>query len=159
MTPLLEPPDGPSLQAEVARFGAIGAEEKPGTSYSYSNPGYNTLGALIEVVAGQPLEAYLKEHLYAPLGMTDTCNHESRAKHARMSAVFRRESTGAGWRVRWQPGDDPDYPFVRASGGMISTPRDYLAFCQMFLDRGRHGDARILSERSVAAATSPQTTH
>ena len=41
---------------------------------------------------------------------------------------------------------------------MISTARDYAVFCQMFLDRGRHGDTRILSERSVAAATSPQTT-
>ena len=45
-------PDAPSLQAEVSRFGAAGAEKPPGSSYAYSDPGYNTLGALVEQEAG-----------------------------------------------------------------------------------------------------------
>ena len=43
-----EHPNAPSLLVEVDRFGRIGAEVPPGTSYSYSNPGYNTLGALVQ---------------------------------------------------------------------------------------------------------------
>src|SRR5688572_2689737 len=50
----------PTLQGEVARFGPVGAAVIPGSSYSYSNPGFNTLGALIEIASGQPLETFLR---------------------------------------------------------------------------------------------------
>lgn len=153
-----EHPDAPSLQVEVARFGEIGAEVQPGTSYRYSNPGFNTLGALIEVASEMPLKQYLRERIYAPLGMVDSGNHESDADHARMSCVFRRGRDGA-WGIDWQPGDPPDYPFPRASGGMISTARDYAVFCQTFLNGGVYGGERILGEAAVAEATSPQTRH
>jgi CubicO group peptidase (beta-lactamase class C family) len=149
-----EHPDAPSLQAEVSRFGAIGAENTPGTVYSYSDPGYNTLGALIEVVSGQPLDVFLKEKIYEPLNMRDTSNHESKSPHSRMSAVYRRQKDGK-WSIIWKPGDQPDYPFVRASGGMITTAADYLRLFQMFLNGGELDGTRILSTESAKAATSP----
>ncbi len=154
-----EHPDAPSLQLEVNRFGEVGAEIVPGTSYSYSNPGFNTLGALIEIGSGSSLGDYLRQRIYEPLGMSDSSNHESVADNSRMSAVFTRGRRGGGLRARWSPGDTPDYPFVRASGGMISTAPDYVIFCQMFLNGGTYGGTRILSEASVRAATSPQTRH
>ncbi|MEC7807595.1 MAG: serine hydrolase domain-containing protein, partial [Gemmatimonadota bacterium] len=60
-----------TLQREAARFGNVGAAVPPGETYSYSNPGYNTLAALIEIGSGQLLEDYLKDIVYRPLGMTD----------------------------------------------------------------------------------------
>ncbi len=56
-----EHPEAPSLQLEVARFGEVGATVPVGTTYQYSNPGYNTLGALVEVASDRPLEVFLKE--------------------------------------------------------------------------------------------------
>jgi len=150
-----EHPDAPSLQAEVARFGKIGAEEIPGTTYAYSNPGYNTLGALIEVVSGQPLAAYLREHIYAPLGMKESWNHESQAPAERMGVVYKRKD--GAWTIFQQPSDPPRFPFVRASGGMISSTLDYFRFCQMFLNGGILDGRRVLSEDSVRQATAPQT--
>ncbi len=44
--------DHSSLQREAARFGAVGAAVPPGETYSYSNPGYNTMAALEEVGSG-----------------------------------------------------------------------------------------------------------
>lgn len=162
-TPLIarsaQHPDAPNLQVEVNRFGEVGAEIIPGTSYSYSNPGFNTLGALIEIGSGSSLGDYLRQRIYEPLGMSDSSNHESVADNSRMSAVFTRGRRGGALRARWSPGDTPDYPFVRASGGMISTAPDYVIFCQMFLNGGTYGGTRILSEASVRAATSPQTRH
>ncbi|MBK8975371.1 MAG: beta-lactamase family protein [Planctomycetes bacterium] len=160
LMPLLGPspehPDAPSLRAEVDRFGTIGAAVAPGTTYSYSNAGYNTLGALVEVASGLDLADQLRLAIYEPLGMTDTCNHESAANPERMSAVFRRQPDGT-WRAGWQPGDPPDYPFVRASGGMISTARDYAVFLQALLQGGAYGDVHILSAESVRAMTTPET--
>lgn len=147
--PFLKPP---SLRTEVDRFGEIGAEEPPGTSYSYSNPGFNTLGAIVEAVSGTPLGAFFRQRIYTPLGMTESFNHEPDAPSGRMAVVYRREKDGS-WQPEWMPGGPADYPFVRASGGMIASAADYVRFCQMFLDGGELEGRRLLEQTSVRAAT------
>ncbi|HZD06076.1 MAG TPA: serine hydrolase domain-containing protein, partial [Longimicrobiales bacterium] len=164
LEPLMEPsaehPEAPTLQLEVARFGEVGAEVIPGTTYSYSNPGFNTLGALVEIVSGEPLEDFLSERIYEPLGMTDSYNHEVAealdGKLDRMSVVYYQRREGE-WVPGWTPGDPPQMPFVRASGGMISTARDYAVFCQMFLNGGVYGGVRILEPGTVERMTTPKT--
>jgi CubicO group peptidase (beta-lactamase class C family) len=155
----LEHPDAPKLKLEVERFGKTGADEFPGTSYSYSNAGYNTLGALVEIASGKPLEVFLKEKIYEPLGMKDSYHHEVAekldGKLDRMSAVYGKRD--GEWRVAWKPGQEPQYPFVRASGGMISTAKDYAVFCQMFLNGGIYRGKRILKEQTVKIMTTPHT--
>jgi CubicO group peptidase (beta-lactamase class C family) len=159
LKPLLERstehPDAPSLLLEVNRFAPIGADKPPGTSYSYNNPGYNILGAIVEVVSGQPLEAFLQQRFYGPLAMSDTSHVAAADKHSRMASVYKR--TKGQWRRTWQPGDPPDYPFVRSSGGMISTAADYARFCQMFLCGGTCDGRQYLSRDSVQAAIVPHT--
>ena len=165
LNPLMEKseqhPDAPNLQLEVARFGEVGAEEIPGTTYDYSNPGFNTLGALIEIASGLELEVFLKERIYKPLGMVDSYNHEIAekldGKLSRMAVVYRKRKEG--WRIDWKPGDPPTLPFVRASGGMISTAWDYAVFCQMFLNKGIYNGKRLLKPGTVDRMTSPQTAH
>jgi len=146
----------PTLQGAVAKFGAIGPEFEPGTTYSYSNPGYNTLGAIIERASGMALEDVLRTRIYAPLGMTDTLNHEDPAKLARMATVYEGRKADDGrvaWTQRFTPGDPPDFPVIRASGGMISTAMDYARFLQMYLNGGEYDGARILTPASIAKAT------
>ena len=152
--------DERTLQAAVAKFGAEGPAEAPG-QYSYNNAGYNTLGAIIEVVSGQPLEVFLQSRIYDPLGMTDTLNHEDPAKLHRMATVYRgRRPGGRGGPVvftqGFTPGDPPDYPLIRASGGMISTAGDYARFLEMFRRGGEYGGVRLLAEATVRAAVTPR---
>ncbi len=160
MRPSAQHPDAPTLQLEAARFGAVGAEVAPGTSYSYNNPGYNTLGALVEMASGMPLDTYLDRELYTPLGMHDSYHHEvdekMDGKLDRMSVVYYQRGDEGEWVPGWTPGDPPQVPFVRASGGMISTADDYVRFCQMFLNGGVYDGRRYLSEESVALMTSPK---
>ena len=106
-----EHPNAPSLMVEVDRFGRIGAEVPPGTSYSYTNPGYNTLGAIVQIVSREPLEKFLRERIYAPLGMKDSWNYETHAPSDRMARVYDREDSG--WTIKWSPGNGPDWPSVR----------------------------------------------
>jgi CubicO group peptidase (beta-lactamase class C family) len=141
------------LRREAERFAEALEPERPaGSEYGYSNAAYNVLGGVIEAASGMPLEDFLRQRLYEPLGMLESSNHESRADAARMSKVYRR--SGGEWRAGWSPTDGPDYPIARASGGMISTAEDYARFLHAFLGGGRLGDARILSEASVRRATS-----
>ena len=151
-------PAAPNLVLESARFGEVGPKVEPGQTYSYSNPGYNTLAGLVEVVTGNSFEDYCTERLYQPLGMVDTNNHESRADISRMSVVVRGRTQGQ-WNVRWSPGGPPTVPFVRGSGGLISSASDYAKFCRMVLDGGVVGDRRLLTQESVDAATRNQIKH
>jgi CubicO group peptidase (beta-lactamase class C family) len=147
----------PTLRGAADKFGREGPVFAPGTTYSYSNPGYNTLGAVIEAASGRPLEAFLKSRLYDPLGMADTLNHEDPAKLARMATVYRGRRAGGKveWTQGFTPGDAPDFPLVRASGGMISTAMDYARFLQMFLDGGAAGNGPLLNETGVRKMISP----
>lgn len=43
---------------------------KPGTRFSYSNPGFIYLGRIIELVSGDPWEAYIQKNIFTPLSMT-----------------------------------------------------------------------------------------
>jgi CubicO group peptidase (beta-lactamase class C family) len=161
--PILYPfEDGeePTLPNAVARFGAEGPAAAPG-EYSYNNAGYNTLGAVIEVVSGQPLEQFLTSRIYDPLGMTDTLNHEDPAKLQRMATVYRgRRQGGRGgplvFTQGFTPGDAPDFPVIRASGGMISTTTDYARFLEMYRGGGAFNGTRLLKEASVRAAITPR---
>jgi CubicO group peptidase (beta-lactamase class C family) len=143
---------GSDLVQEAARFArALSLNREPGISYEYSNVGYNILGGVLEAATGQRLDVLLRERVYAPLGMRESSNHESVADNGRMGRIYRR--TNGEWRAGWSPGDVPDYPIVRASGGMISTALEYAAFLQMWLDRGRFGDMQLLTAESVTRAT------
>ena len=152
--------ENPTLQSESARFGAIGAEVTPGETYSYNNPGYNTLGALVEIASGQLLEDRLMETVYGPLGMADSYNHhaahEVGGKVDRMGAVYYQRSPDGDWTPGGTPGGPVAFPFARASGGMISSAWDYAVFSQMFLNGGTYDGAEILTPESVELLTSPK---
>jgi len=140
------------LVREARRFGEVGATAEPG-AYSYSNPGYNTLGALLEHLSGEKLEAHLDRVLYTPLGMADSYNyradHPLGGKADRLGPMYYRRDE----RGEWLPGEAYTIPFARASGGMISTARDYAVFMQTILNGGAYGEVRILSEETVALMT------
>lgn len=152
-------PGAPSLVMEVERFGAVGASVTPGTTFSYSNAGFNTLAGLVELRSGSGLEAFLKRAIYEPLGMKDSYNLEVAGhldgKLSRMGVVYFKQD--GHWKVAWKPGDPPTTPFARGSGGMVSTAWDYASFAQMFLNGGIYAGHRILKPETVQTMTTSQT--
>ncbi len=144
--------DDTDLVREARRFGEVGAAAQPG-AYSYSNPGFNTLGALLELKSREALEAHLDRVLYTPLGMEDSYNyradHPLEGKRDRLGPMYYRRGTDGSW----EPATAVTIPFARASGGMISTAWDYAVFLQAFLNGGVYGDVRLLSEEAVTLMT------
>ena len=161
--PLQEPSDDfprrPNLQSEVDRLAGIVPPKEPGVSYSYNNAAYNTIGALIEKVSEQSLEQFLISNIYEPLQMVNSSHHPPAGRLAEMSVVYGipTPSDSEQWSIRFQRDASMRVPFVRASGGMVSTAADYAKFCQMFLGQGKYQGVRILSKRSVQQATFPVT--
>ena len=60
-----------SSLAEVYQ-GGLHLVAEPGTRHTYSNHGFATLGQIVEDVSGEPLDRYVREHIFEPLGMADT---------------------------------------------------------------------------------------
>jgi len=105
-------------------------------------------GRAVEAVSGQPLEVYFREHIFAPLGMSDTAYAISSAQQSRLVAVHQRKVDDS-----LEPVAAPDPPwreFWSGGGGLSSTGHDYLVFLQMLLGHGRINGTQLLSPETVA---------
>jgi methyl acetate hydrolase len=105
-------------------------------------------GRVVEAVSGQPLAVYFRQHIFAPLGMTDTDYVLSSLQRDRLVSVHQRQADGT-----LQPTALPDPPwreFWSGGGGLNSTGRDYLTFLQMLLHHGRFRGAQLLQPKTVA---------
>jgi CubicO group peptidase (beta-lactamase class C family) len=118
----------------------------PGARWEY---GISTdwLGELIEKVSGQTLEDYFREHIFQPLGMTDTFFDVPPEKQARVVAVHQRQENGSFV----EPPPQPFKPvrFFSGGGGLHSTASDYLKFARMLLGGGKLSNKRILQSETV----------
>jgi CubicO group peptidase (beta-lactamase class C family) len=131
----------------------------PGSKWSYSNPGINTLGRIVEVVSGQPFAEFLQQRLFDPLGMKDTTFYPTDTQRARLATGYaRNKDTGAleVAPVRALYEGTRDRP-PQGNGGLFSTPRDYARFVQMLLNGGTLGGRRYLSAEAMKFLNTPQT--
>lgn len=65
-------PGDASLAESVRRLETAGLRRAPGAAFQYANSNYILLAAIVERVSGRPFAAYLREQVFAPLGMTRT---------------------------------------------------------------------------------------
>ena len=105
----------------------------------------------MEEVSGQKVDQFLNEQFYVPLGMTDTSHALFGVDASRVSTTYMKDS--GEWEVL--PPESP--PFVRTTGGLVSTARDFAMFCRMFLKEGRNGENQILRPATAREATSLQS--
>lgn len=153
----LAPGPGPVLHAPdewMRRLGALPLIHPPGEGWMY-HTGSDVLGVLIARASGQALGTFLRERIFEPLGMKDTAFHVPAAKLPRLPPSYWTDPESGAPAVFDPPGGVSAGPpvFESGGGGLVSTVDDHLAFCQMMLDRGRHGRERILSRPSIELMT------
>jgi CubicO group peptidase (beta-lactamase class C family) len=146
------------IQATVTRMASLPFEAQPGEKFVY---GYNTdiLGALIELVSGEPLNRFLKNRILDPLDMNDTHFYLPKNKNERLTVVY--SSTENGLERAADPGDMVGQgayvngPRMSFSGGAgyLSTALDYAGFLQMMLNGGEFNGERIISSKTVELMT------
>jgi len=105
-------------------------------------------GKMVERVSGQRLEEYFREHIFGPLGMTDTSFKISPSQRARLVAMHARQADGGLKPIDFEMTQDPE--FQMGGGGLYSTGPDYLKFVRMFLNRGSLDGAQVLRRETVA---------
>lgn len=138
----------------LRRFATLPLMHQPGERWEY-NIGSIILGILIERVAGEPLESFLRSRIFEPLGMDDTGFFVPREKLNRLAAAYWAKPDGTLFRHDGIEDSQWNRPpvFADASAGLVSTADDYLAFGRMMLAGGTHNGARVLSRASVELMT------
>jgi CubicO group peptidase (beta-lactamase class C family) len=135
---------------------------QPSTRWSYSSPGIDVLGRIIEVCSGQKYEDLIEQRILKPLGMKDSFFYPKPEQIPRIAMVYE----GHDGQLKRSPGTilggDPSayrrgavYP--APSWGLYSTAEDLLHFYQMMLNGGTYNGHRYLSRFSVNLMTEVHT--
>jgi CubicO group peptidase (beta-lactamase class C family) len=145
-----------SLEAVIGELARLPLAFQPGTRWHYSMS-IDVLAHLIEVLSGRPLQDFLRERIFAPLGMDDTGFSVPEAKRLRVASMYGHPDiathqyststtapTGPVDVAKTYPLDNTTR-FARGGHGLFSTATDYLRFAQMLLKRGELRGERIIS--------------
>ena len=154
------PPTPHTPDEWLRHFASLPLMYQPGEQWMY-NTGSTVLGILLERASGQPLEAFLRQRLFEPLGMRDTAFSVSPDQRSRLTTAYAPDPATDTLNVLdgvedsyWN--NPPALP--NAAGWLVSTIDDFWAFVAMLLANGVHDGERILSERSVELMTTDHLT-
>jgi len=118
----------------------------PGTRWGYGLS-IDWLGRMVEAADGRRIDAFCREEIFEPLGMTDTVFEPDGREH-RLADVKMRTEDGAFRPTRLSP---PAQPEVYGMGhALYSTAPDYMRFLRMVLNGGELDGARLLSPETMA---------
>lgn len=119
----------------------------PGTRWEY---GINIdfVGKAVEAASGKRLDAYLRDHIFAPLGMNDTAFKITDDMRQRLVATHARGEDGSLAPIPFEIEQNPE--FHMGGGGLYGTAGDYIKFTQMILNKGRGNGNQVLKPETVA---------
>jgi CubicO group peptidase (beta-lactamase class C family) len=129
-----------------ARHWAIAS---PGERFFYLNEGFVALGLIIEKVSGLSYADYVERFIVKPLGLQNTTARFEEAQNHPLLAT------------PYDSSQNPPKPMtlpstIYADGGIYSSSTDLAKFMQALANKGRLGDAEILSKSSVEEMEKPR---
>ena len=138
----------------IAQLAKLPLEFSPGERWNYS-VSTDVLGVAVERLSGQRLGEYFAEHIFGPLGMTDTRFGVEPDQRERLVDAYQYNpgkapkmiDAGATSRLG-EPGK-----FDSGGGGLVGTIADYHRFCAMLIGRGELGGARIIAPKTLDLMT------
>ena len=119
---------------------------EPGSVFEYSRA-TDVLGRVVEVVADQPLQDFMRERVFEPLAMPNTSFTVPSEFHGHIAEPFARDPEG-GFQMRVID-VRTDAALASGGGGLISTAHDYARFLQFMLNRGELDGMRLLGPHTI----------
>src|SRR5579884_706124 len=126
---------------------------EPGKCYEYSDLGADMLGFVVEAASGERMDAFLAEHVFGPLGMTDTFFRPADSLRARVAPT--EVAPPRGYPLQGEVHDENAYALGGVAGhaGLFSTAADLAVFAQMMLNGGEYDSVRIVADSTIALFT------
>jgi CubicO group peptidase (beta-lactamase class C family) len=125
----------------------------PGTRWAYG-ASLDRVGRLIEIVSGQSLDRYFRDHILGPLGMNDTAFSLNEKQRGRQASLHLRKADGTLVPQPLVRRTEPKV--ISGGGGIYSTAPDYLTLLQALLNGGALAGKRILQPETVALMSANQ---
>jgi CubicO group peptidase (beta-lactamase class C family) len=141
--------EGERLADYIPRLGGTALEFQPGSRWTYSpGAGFETLGRVIEIASGLPLDQFFQTRIFAPLGMRDITFWPTDAQMPRLATVYQRTPTGL---TRTETPNDTmsRNVYFRGSGGLYSSAEGYVPLGMMLANGGELNGTRLLSRKTV----------
>ncbi len=129
-----------------------------GTSFIYSDINFIALAELVSRISGESFDLYCAEHIFKPLGMTDTGFKPSPALRSRIAPTLYQRRRGG--KILWGEVHDPVASAmggVAGHAGLFSTADDLSIFARMILESGRRAGVEVLSSQMVEKMILPQS--
>ncbi|UFU00214.1 serine hydrolase [Radiobacillus kanasensis] len=125
-------------------------DNKPGTTYTYSDLNMITLAILVERLSGMSLDEFVKERITKPLKMKDTMYNPPEKLKSRIAATEYQPWTDRGL-VWGQVHDENAWSLGGVAGhaGVFSTANDLAKLGHMIINDGRYGNKQILKPETV----------
>ncbi|MFJ9656595.1 serine hydrolase domain-containing protein [Streptomyces griseoflavus] len=142
---------GQDLAGTTDVYASLPLQFDPGTQWNYSVAS-NVLGRIIEVVSGRPLDEYLAERVFRPLGMSDAGFQVTDDRVTRLAELYGESDDGGiepipGLPLRGRP------RFLSGSGGMVASAHDVHRFMELLRRRGELDGVRLLAPDTVDLMT------
>jgi CubicO group peptidase (beta-lactamase class C family) len=141
--------EGEKLSDYIPRLGGTVLEFQPGSRWAYSgSAAFETLGRIVEIVSGMPLDRFVRTRIFDPLGMKDITFWPTDTQWPRVATVYAR---GQNALTKTQPANDTmsRNVYFRGSGGLYSTAEDYIPLGIMLAGGGELNGKRLLSRKGV----------
>ncbi|QRN84227.1 beta-lactamase family protein [Chloroflexota bacterium] len=122
-----------------------------GTKMQYFNPGYSTLGLIVETVSGKSYGDYLRDNIFTPLKMTSTFTDPISAKAAGLAQGFSQVFMLA------IPLDQPFIHYDLPAGYIISSANDMARYLMALVNGGELESVRVLNPENVEMIFTPNT--
>ena len=138
----------------IRRLAAIPLEFEPGTGWNYS-VATDVLGIAVERISGQRLGACFSDHIFGPLGMTDTAFGVAPGEGERLADAY-AHVPGKAMKLADRAADSKllgEGRFDSGGGGLLGTIADYHRFCAMLIGRGQLEGARIIAPKTLDLMT------
>ncbi|MFI9772359.1 serine hydrolase domain-containing protein [Streptomyces sp. NPDC052415] len=144
---------GSDLARTVDVYASLPLQFDPGTQWNYSVAS-NVLGRVIEVVSGRPLDEFLAERVFGPLGMTDAGFRVTDAQADRLAELYGETDEGGIAPIPGLPLRNGRPRFLSGSGGLAASAHDIHRFMELLRRRGELDGTRLLAPETVDLMTS-----
>ena len=143
-----------TLAEKIVGMADLPLRHQPGEGWNYSIA-TDVCGYLVEVLADMPFEDFLRDEIFAPLGMDDTGFHVAGDKVDRFARLYQHNISDGSFREFNGGPDIPAYDFTQPAmspsggGGLVSTIGDYWRFARVLHHGGAFDGVRLISRKTL----------
>jgi CubicO group peptidase (beta-lactamase class C family) len=157
-------------KAALEELWKINTVSEPGKEFAYSDLNFIALGEIVRAVTGKTLDAFVREQVFVPLDMKETCFRPPEKMLPRIAPTETRRNTlkylkgqsslaSLDVMLRGEVHDPTAWLMGGVAGhaGLFSSAQDLAIYAQMLLDHGAYPGGRLLSSAAIQAMTRPQS--